>query len=256
MKVISQNLWNINPPLDERLAAFISLCKRYAPDVLLLQENSFSDLLKTDVASVVRSELGMNYRSTFHAGTWRGRDEGLAVITRQEHVVDLYVPLSEGEDGMGRCLACVKLVCASRPVRFATTHLAHYPSDNASRLRQAHQICDALRHLMSTGESSLVLGGDFNCSPCEEPAQILRNGIVPLVDPFGADESAENWTFRADNPYAVPELGLNRRIDYLLFSKTVTCLKSEVLTPEKTGLRPWSDHSAIFIEIETDGCVN
>ena len=95
MKIISQDPWNVISSLDEGLSAFVALCNHYKPDILLLPENSFSDALKTDAASAVTDRLCMIYRSRFHAGTWCGRDEGIAVITRAQHIAELYLALSK-----------------------------------------------------------------------------------------------------------------------------------------------------------------
>lgn len=141
MKIISQNMWNVNPPLDKGMSAFVALCHHYKPDVPLLQETSFSDALKTDVAPAVTDRLGMNYRSRFHAGTWCGRDEGIAIITRVQHIVELYVALSKGADEMGRCLASVTLSIGSTRLHLATTHLDRYLNDNAGYVLPAQESC-------------------------------------------------------------------------------------------------------------------
>lgn len=145
MKIISQNMWNVNPPLDEDMSAFVALCHHYKPDILLLQENSFSDALKTDVAPAVTDRLGMNYWSRFHAGTWCGRDEGSAVITRAQHIVELYVALSKGTNEMGRCLASATLPIGSTRLHLATIYLDRYLKDNAGHVIPAQESCEALR---------------------------------------------------------------------------------------------------------------
>lgn len=179
--------------------------------------------------------LGMS--AIYHATVARNRghqgqparEYGHAVLTRCEVVEHDFVPLPGQLDHEPRGLTRVRLDVAGVPLLFWNVHLAN--EDDGARVEQAR----AIRRLLAEVTEPLVLVGDLNAEPSDEPLRILT---AELVDAWSAVHGAVGGaTFVSERPTA--------RIDYILTTPDIGI--TEVAVLDVAGA---SDHRAVVAALE------
>ena len=122
------------------------------------------------------------------------------------------------------------------------THFDHMGV--SARAESAKLIASKIGSLVD-GEEAVVLSGDFNAEPQEEPILVLRNNFqdpletVNLRGPVG--------TFNRFDLDAI----LDRRIDYIFFKET-RVLNYQHLDTKRSNNRWISDHLPIYFKFKLD----
>lgn len=122
------------------------------------------------------------------------------------------------------------------------THFDHIGVN--ARAESAKLIASKIASL-ADGEDAVVLSGDFNAEPQQEPISILINSlqdpveVVDLKGPLG--------TFNGFDLYA----NLDRRIDYI-FYKSVKPIEYQHLDTKRSNKRWISDHLPIYFKFKLD----
>ncbi len=120
------------------------------------------------------------------------------------------------------------------------THFDHMGEE--ARAESAKLIVSKIAALVSDGEA-IILSGDFNAEPHEEPIVVLKNSFedpankVKLKGPVGTFNSFEL------------DANLDRRIDYI-FTKVVNVVGYQHLATRRTNGRWISDHLPILLSFE------
>jgi endonuclease/exonuclease/phosphatase family metal-dependent hydrolase len=267
LRVVTLNLWGIEPPLDARLQLAARQLRALAPDVVCLQEvRPLDGRSGRTTAEVLAGELGM----TAHYETavaWEGTphlpggQEGLAVIART--IRDTAVlALPEARPTEARILLSAAVDTTGGPIWVHTTHLHYRLDDGVAREHQIMAIDDAIRRFGRDKDSPpQILCGDFNATPDSDEIRFLR-GLTTLGghrthfqdawlrlhrEPVPGDGPTEGITWSSENRFTRPlrSLDLDRRIDYVF-----------VTTRKKDGRGTIHDCRVVLTEREGAGEVS
>lgn len=243
MRVATWNIWNIqgDPARWQRsVPAILAECDA---DILLLQEIS-PDSAGIPQSSRLADALGMASERYFFAGEWRGREEGLAILSRFPMVRHVQRALSTGADGMGRVICGATLATPQGQVDVYTAHLAFPLSDRAGRHVQA---LEALAFITETSgplfDRPVIFGGDLNDVPGSPAAQVFATSGL-LRDACANLSPAARRTFTSLNPLVQADLGPDRCIDYLFHTPRWVTSSVELFGREAGGAYG-SDHLGI-----------
>lgn len=240
LRVVTLNLWGIEPPLERRLALALRQLHALAPDVVCLQEVRPLDGQRgRTTAEVLADGLGMaahyaravEWADGVHARLPAGQ-EGLAVLARE--ILDARVlPLPEPRPADARILLSAQVATAGGPIWVHTTHLHYRLDDGVAREHQVLAIDEAIRHGFGRTNDSppQILCGDFNATPDSDEMRFLR-GLTTLGgrrthfqdawlrlhrEPEPGDGPAHGITWSSENEFTRPlrSLDIDRRIDYV-----------------------------------------
>jgi endonuclease/exonuclease/phosphatase family metal-dependent hydrolase len=133
-----------------------------------------------------------------------------------------------------------ELISSKRTFWHFNTHFDHMGEE--ARAESAKLIVSKIAALVSDGEA-IILSGDFNAEPHEEPIVVLKNSFedpankVKLKGPVGSFSGFEL------------DANLDRRIDYI-FTKVVNVMDYQHLATRRTNGRWISDHLPILLSFE------
>jgi len=111
-----------------------------------------------------------------------------------------------------------------------------------AREESAKLIVSKIKSLVSN-EEAIILSGDFNAEPHEEPILVLKNSFEDPADTISLN--GPTGTFNGFNLNAI----LDRRIDYIFF-KGVSVINYQHLATRRRNARWISDHLPILISFE------
>jgi endonuclease/exonuclease/phosphatase family metal-dependent hydrolase len=242
LRVLTLNLWNLNGPVERRMAALARALASSPVDVLALQEVSVLD--GRTQAAWIAGQAGLPH--VHYDPTWIGedREEGLALVTRAplRPLPPTRLPIDR-RDGP-RLLQRADLDLPQGTVRLANTHLAWRRRHTAVRTRQVARIRDAL----SGVASPVVLTGDLNDRPGSPPLELLQApppAGAGLRDAYRAGAVAERPTLSRRNPWTWQWWLTDRRVDHVLVSPEVEVVDAAVTFDGATG-PVVSDHYGIL----------
>ena len=98
---------------------------------------------------------------------------------------------------------------------------------------------------LADGEEAVVLSGDFNAEPQQEPISVLKNNFQDPIETV--DLKGSLGTFNGFDLYA----NLDRRIDYI-FYKSVKPIEYLHLDTKRSNKRWISDHLPIYFKFKLD----
>lgn len=239
LRVVTLNLWGIQPPLERRLALAVRQLRALAPDAICLQEvRPLDGRSGRTTADAIAGELGMaahyavavEWADGEHACMPAGQ-EGLAVIARR--ILDARaLPLPEPRPADARILLSAQLDTAGGPIWVHTTHLHYRLDDGLARERQVVAIDEAIRGLgRGNTDPPQLLCGDMNATPDSDEMRFLR-GLTTLSgrrthfqdawlrlhrEPEPGDGPAQGITWSSENCQTRPlrSLDIDRRIDHV-----------------------------------------
>ena len=237
LRVVTLNLWGIEPPLASRLALAVRQLAALSPDVVCLQEvRPLDGCAGRTTADVIAEGLGMAAHYEV-AVAWEaapellGGQEGLAIVARAigERRVER---LPDARPTEARILLSAAIGTAAGPIWVHTTHLHYRLDDGVARERQVVAIDDAIRRVGRDRDSApQILCGDFNATADSDEIRFLR-GLTTLAgrrthfqdawlrihrEPDPGDGPAEGITWSSENRFTRPmrSFDLDRRIDYV-----------------------------------------
>ena len=280
MKVVTLNLWGIEPPVDRRLALAARQLRALAPDVVCLQEvRPLDGVAGRTTADVLAGELGMHAHYE-QAVAWQAGEggmphagqEGLAMLSRAPLLEARVLPLPVARPADVRILLSGRVATDGGPIWVHTTHLHYRLDDGVAREQQVLAIDEAIRALgREKTDSPQVLCGDFNATPDSDEMRFLR-GLTTLGgrrthfqdawlrlhrEPGPGDGPAQGITWSSENELTRPlrSLDIDRRIDYVL----VTSRKKDgrgtihecrvAMTDREQGICA-SDHYGVLADIQ------
>jgi len=191
-----------------------------------------------------------------------GRDDGdkagefCAVFYKK----DKYVLLDHGnfwlsgnpeKPGLGWDAVCNRLVTwgrfmaksSGRQFLFLNTHFDHRGVE--ARKNSAILIRDRIEEMIYNKNLPVILTGDFNLTPDEEPISLIKKVMTDSRDisvepPYGPVGTYNGFKIDAE---------LDRRIDYIFLHGGIRVLKHAVLTDSNHKRFP-SDHLPVFAKLE------
>jgi len=220
LRVLSLNIWNVSGQWRSRRAAIVAVLRRWAPDVVCLQEVVANE--RGNQAEWLASELGA--WSVAYAGEPVAAADarfGNAVLSRWpiEANSSSQLPYVPDEREVQRVVVHAR----TRGVDVFSTHLAWQLHDAALRERQVRALvrfmCERTDPAVPIGP---VVAGDFNAEPDSSAVRYL-SGLAALD---GASTYLQDaWRLAGDggpgitwsnrNPHAALDQEPDRRIDYI-----------------------------------------
>ncbi len=264
LRIVTLNLWGIEPPLERRLELAIRQLSALAPDVVCLQEVRPLDGARgTTTADVIAEGLGMIARYspavTWPDGAFEGKaggQEGLAIIAKR--IGESRVrSLPEARPTEARILLSAKVATPGGEIWVHTTHLHYRLDDGVAREQQVLAVDAAIRELRTDTSPPQILCGDMNATPDSDEMRFLR-GLHTLGgrrthfqdawlrlhrEPVPGEGPAEGITWSSENAHTRPlrSLDLDRRIDYVF-----------VTTRKKDGRGTVQDCRVVLTERDGD----
>jgi endonuclease/exonuclease/phosphatase family metal-dependent hydrolase len=285
LRVVTLNLWGIEPPLERRLALAERQLRDLAPDAIGLQEvRPLDGRAGTTTAEWLAERLGMEValgvslrweRDQLRPGMDAGQ-EGLAILSRVPIRQQRVLQLPEARATEARILLSAQLETAAGPIWVHTTHLHYRLDDGVAREAQVLAIDAAIRALgREPADPPQILCGDFNATADSDEMRFLR-GLHTLGgrrthwqdawlrlhrEPGPGDGPAAGMTWSSENEHTRPlrSLDLDRRIDYVLVTTRKrdgcgTVGRAEVVLTERDGDRTdgacASDHYGVLAEVQ------
>lgn len=145
------------------------------------------------------------------------------------------------------CIWCVAERQPGKNMLLLNTHFDH--KGVQARLESAKLLLAKLEELQELyGDMPIVVCGDFNASPEEEPIQILAYSEPPALNDcwqLAAEHSGPAWTFHGFG--ALPE-EQRERIDFI-FVKNIGSVIRQVAISDHFGEVYPSDHTPVLAEI-------
>ena len=281
LRVVTLNLWGIEPPLDARLALAARQLRALAPDVVCLQEvrpldgrsgRTTADVLAAALDMTAHYETAVAWEAMHDLPSGQ---EGLAVIART--IRDTRVlALPEARPREARILLSAAIDTAGGPIWVHTTHLHYRLDDGVAREHQVLAVDAAIRRFGRDNDSPpQILCGDFNAPADSDEIRFLR-GLTTLGgrrthfqdawlrlhrEPVPGDGPAEGITRSSENrfPRSPRAHILARRIDYVFITTrkkdgrgTVHDCRVVLTEREGTGEISFcaSDHYGVCVDVQ------
>lgn len=246
--VASLNIWNIKGPDFRREVALPQFLRECNPDIVLLQEVSLMSDGRPQSVDLARI-LNLPVERYYFAGTWQGREEGLAILSRFPVVSEYRQILPMGADGMGRAICGLTLDSPFGSLDVFTTHLAFPIDAGADRELQARACLRFIHQINSDfSQRPIIFGGDFNDQPHSTTLGLLLDDGV-FLDSMAGSTAKARITFALENPYTDPGLHPGRCIDYVLHNAMLTTMEARVAGAAiDAHLKP-SDHYAVLARL-------
>jgi endonuclease/exonuclease/phosphatase family metal-dependent hydrolase len=281
MKILTLNLWGVEPPLDRRLALAVRQLRALAPDVICLQEvrpldgcdgRTTADTLAAELGMVAHYERAVAWQAGEVGYTAPGQ-EGLAIVTRAPLLDVRVLRLPEQRPADVRILLSGHVFAGDgAAVWVHTTHLHYRLDDGVAREQQVLAIDDAIRALgRDRSDAPQILCGDFNATPDSDEIRFLR-GLTTLggrrthfqdawlrlhPEPGPGDGPQRGITWSSENELTRPlrSLDIDRRIDYVFVTSRKkdgrgTIRDCRVVMTERDADICASDHYAVVADIE------
>lgn len=127
-----------------------------------------------------------------------------------------------------------------------TVHVfnAHYDHmGEKARVNSSHLLISKLKTLKLLSKK-VILMGDFNSNPDEEPIQILNR---TMTDAYTSSENGVRGPFGTFNGFD-PEVKLDQRIDYVFFLN-LKVLSYKAIDDKRKNGRWISDHLPVLVEV-------
>ena len=155
------------------------------------------------------------------------------------------------EPGLGWDAACNRIVTWGKFQSKVTgkrffvfnTHFDHRGVE--ARKNSANLIRDKVKELIGESNLPVILTGDFNLTPEQEPIRMLKKHFKDSRDiteepPYGPVGTFSGFKVTAD---------LDRRIDYVFVQGEIKVIEYAVLTDNKDKRTP-SDHLPVFVRVQ------
>ncbi len=255
MKAMTYNIRFDNPgdgpnTWDQRRDKLVGLIKFYEPDVLGTQEGLKHQL------DYIKAGLG-NYA---YAGV--GRDDGKekgeysALFYRTDRLVlqeSSTFWLSPTPDVPSRGWdAALERVCtyalfrvkrSGKKIWVFNTHFDHIGQE--ARVQSARLILEKIQELSGKKNHRVILMGDFNLTPDEQPVVTLKASLTDAREAAGDKAYGPESTFNAFKFDAAPD----RRIDYIFMGKTGWSLLRYAVIDDFYDFKYPSDHMPVLAEL-------
>jgi endonuclease/exonuclease/phosphatase family metal-dependent hydrolase len=286
LRLVTLNLWGIEPPLTRRLDLAIRQLKELSLDVVALQEvrplnghdgRTTADVLAEALGMTAHYAVAVSWDDSTFPGMPAGQ-EGLALLTRHRLTDLRAVRLPRARSGEARILLSGRIHTEVGPIWVHTTHLHYRLDEGDAREEQVVVIEDTLRYCgRANDDPPQILCGDFNATPDSDEIRFLR-GLSTVAsrrthfqdawlrlhrEPQAGDGPVEGITWSSENELTRPlrSLDIDRRIDYVFVTTRKkdgrgTVVDSKVVLTEREGEGAGaicaSDHYGVFAEIQIE----
>ena len=272
LRVVTLNLWGIQPPLERRLALACRQLQALAPDVVCLQEvRPLDGQQGRTTAEVIADALGfaahyavaVAWDDGVHPKLPAGQ-EGLAIVARS--ISDaMATPLPEARPGDARILLSAQIATDVGTIWCHTTHLHYRLDDGLARENQVLAVDDVIRKLRSDTSPPQILCGDMNATPDSDEMRFLR-GLTTLggrrthfqdawLRIHGDHAAGITWSSENELTRPLRSLDIDRRIDYVYVTSRKkdgrgTIHDCQIAMTERDGDICASDHYGVMADVQ------
>lgn len=262
LRVLTLNLWGMEPPLEKRMQIVASGLEELVPDVVALQEVREIPGQLPNQAATLAARARYPHHVFAPATPFGGGEEGLALLSRWPIAEHVATELPHAKPEERRILLSARIETGAGSVWAHTTHLNYRLGHGQQRQDQVLAIDAAITARPS--DLPQVLMGDFNARPESDEMRFLR-GLTSLQGRTVHYQDAwerlhpgeRGWTWASSNPYTAPLRFLepDRRIDYIYVTTqrkdgrgTIHACRVVFDEPEDGA---WaSDHFALFADVQ------
>ncbi|PRP81074.1 hypothetical protein PROFUN_11188 [Planoprotostelium fungivorum] len=260
MRIMSYNIWNLNPIWTARRRMLIDQLKAESPDIVGMQEVRYQFDGRSSIHQIteITRELP-EYQYVYHPSmTYLQQggheDEGLAILSKwpiiDSEVLRLTRNFSDYADEHQRATLRALIKTPKGPLQ---VFVVHSSLSLSARVRNSIEMWN----FMQSGRKGApqILLGDMNEEPNDIPVDFLMgrrslNGITgdfkdAWVEKHGREKDKEGWT------YITLQQEPKKRIDFILYRGDQLTLKKTFvqLNPPPTEPQP-SDHRALNAHFE------
>jgi len=219
----------------DNLQRVADVVKASGADIVLLQEVDKGTRRSGNVDQPAEYARRTGFNVAFGRSlNYDGGEYGIAVLSRWPIRRDtaIHLPVDPPQERSGgshepRVAMRVSIPSPFGELSFLNTHI-DASSDDRWRKQEIKTIIALARDLVRTGNSRVMVGGDFNSTPESEVQMELR--ASGLDDAWLKCGSGEGFSYPADSS--------RKRIDYLFLTPGVQCTRGEVLVTETSDHRP------------------
>lgn len=222
LKVMTYNIAGAAASTGVRsLPDLAEVIKKVDPDLVAIQEvDVFTTRNGKDVhlARDLAALCGMDYWFFAKAMDFHDGEYGDAILSKLPFKETVAYKLSGNWDGErieDRSAASVTVEVGGRDICFISTHFDH-TGDEKWRILQANELVQIMKKI----ESTIILGGDMNCTPTSEPMKILYQELLSPCKSISCPGTM---------------VGSKNAIDHLLYSD------GETLKLDTYGVYFWAD---------------
>jgi endonuclease/exonuclease/phosphatase family metal-dependent hydrolase len=222
ISVLSLNLWNRDGPYPERRRRIREWIERLDPDLIGFQEALRGE--RFDQVAELLEGLGRYLDFARASDFWVDGKLvfGNAIASRWPIASRSVLPLPDGGDGETRSALLVEVDAPVGPIAFTSTHLNWRFHHGHVRERQVAALAEfVLAHRPEPGFPPILVG-DFNAEPDSTEIRYLcglhslAGRSVYFRDAWrSAGDGGPGFTWSHRNPYTLPWLEPDRRIDYV-----------------------------------------
>lgn len=245
IRVLSINLWNVNPPLELRMRRLAAHLRAQRYDLVALQE--VSDYGAGSQADFLAAEAGFAQTVSDWASRGDERGEGLAVLSQRPVASSQGLDLPAVARDGPRIAQRLTIDVDGTEVDVVNTHLTHLLDAATGRTEQARHIAARLR----ADDVATLLFGDLNDSPASAPLRVLTGPPVGLVDALAVAGNGDKLTWSSANPWLDQSFAPDRRLDYVLHSADVHPVACDVVL-DAPG-EEVSDHYGVAATVDLPG---
>lgn len=252
LRVLDLNLWNINEPLEARMIGLVKALTELSPDIVCLQEVSPHPMTGVPQSEMLRAASQYPFGVYRKTGHWKGREEGLAILSKYPLLSVEQHFLSPAPEDMARQVVLAEIELDGHKVLVGNTHLAYRVDMTSVRRHQVEELLACIDKRCDDNKiATTVLCGDFNDTPTSSPVTAVLLNKHELANVFyGKEPTSDPFTFSSRNPLASAELGLDRWIDYIFTTKDLAVANRLVVFDTDDRYGYVSDHFGLFVELE------
>lgn len=250
LKIFSLNIWNINSPYEERMQSISEILKDLRPDLVFLQEVSLSPKSRLPQYYDIYSTLDNLNHQYSRTGFWKGREEGLAILSILPLSPCKKCMLPEAPNDMPRQIMTSILNYKNYKIIIANTHLAFDVNQQKERVLQIRRAINFLEEIYREDKyDGIIFSGDLNSIPSSKEISEVRNCNFQFLDVFeGTHWREENFSFSSSNPFANEALVPDRWIDYIFLSQNFDINSRKLILRDNNGRYP-SDHFGLTAKV-------
>lgn len=251
LRVLTLNIWNINAPLQQRMALLVAGLNALKPDIVCLQEVSPDPKLSRLQSEIIAERCGFAHHRYSLTGHWENREEGLAILSRHAIARTATVALPEFPDDRARQVLLAEIDIGAHRLLVANTHLAYALHMTEARKAQVLALNRAIGEYRNRFDAqAVIVCGDFNDQPDSPAIEAMLHNDAARFDAYAScNPGREGHTFTAKNPYVDGALWPDWRVDYIFGEGALTPVDCRVVFDgSEQGIA--SDHFGVFCTLD------
>jgi endonuclease/exonuclease/phosphatase family metal-dependent hydrolase len=259
LRVLTWNVWGRFGPWEAREAALIRSLEALEPDVIALQECWRDRSGETQAARLAKA---LGYHAAYGGGTFLAEDwaTGSGLLSRWpiEHHEHREFP-APSRDVWGGSALFARIAGPRGSLAVFSVALDWPPHASATRQASVRQMAAFVLEVAGPAFPTVICG-DFNAPPDSDELRMLTGRTETTAPGFALFDAWEmagagpGYTWARSNPWTLPVLLPDRRIDYVLVGRPRRGGAGHVVRCALAGTEPVdgvvpSDHYAVVADL-------